>query len=120
MFICIQFGPISTQTRKEDFTLLIASLIFLKFIYILIIKESDEARLHQYLFNRDENSGNKWAYNPNLRPVRNSKTQVMVDARLGIKRIFEMDEANHRVTLFAALFKVTKFFKVNVLIDKNF
>jgi hypothetical protein len=37
--------------------------------------------------------------------VRNSSTFILVEARLGIKRIYEMDEANHRVTLYAILLK---------------
>ncbi len=45
------------------------------------------------------------AYNPRIRPVRNSQASILVEARLGIKRIYEMDEANHRVTLYAILLK---------------
>ena len=57
--------------------------------------------LHDYLFK----SGDSKGYNPNLRPVRHSSDKVHVSVRLGIKRIFEMDELNHRVTLFAVLIK---------------
>lgn len=32
--------------------------------------------------------------------------RMIVYARLGIKRLFEMDENNHRVVLFAVLFQV--------------
>lgn len=63
-----------------------------------------EANLHRYLFMPDENSTLK--YDPNVRPVKDSFSRVDVEVRVGIKRLFEMDEINHRVTIFAILIKV--------------
>lgn len=63
-----------------------------------------EANLHKYLFMPEENSTLK--YDPNVRPVKDSFKRVDVEVRLGIKRLFEMDEINHRVTIFAILIKV--------------
>jgi hypothetical protein len=45
-------------------------------------------------------------YDPNVRPVRDSFKRVDVELRLGIKRLFEMDEYNQKVTIFAILIKV--------------
>lgn len=53
--------------------------------------------LHKHLFST--------GYNPNIRPVKVSSDKVHVTVRLGIKRIFEIDEFNHRVTLFGVLIK---------------
>lgn len=63
---------------------------------------TDEKRLSEYLFSSNKST----RYNPNIRPVPKSANRMRVDVRLGIKRIFEMDENNHRVILFAVLFQV--------------
>ncbi len=63
-----------------------------------------EANLHKYLFMPEENSTVR--YDPNVRPVRDSFKRVDVELRLGIKRLFEMDEYNQKVTIFAILIKV--------------
>lgn len=86
--------------------MLFQSISFLSVLIISFVSSNlayqinDEGRLHDYLF-----SSNTSAYNPNLRPVTKSSNKIAVDTRMGLKRIFEMDESNHRVILFAVLFK---------------
>lgn len=65
-----------------------------------------EAKLHDYLFSCNGTSTSCFLYNPVLRPVKNSNEKLLVNIRLGIKRIFEMDEATHKLTLFALLYNV--------------
>lgn len=60
----------------------------------------DEIRLHDYLFGKKEN---ETSYNPNIRPVRDSSKSITVSLVVSIKRLFELDETNHIVKLFAAL-----------------
>ncbi len=74
--------------------------------FFSIIKVSDnfEAKLHEYLFTC--NGTKCLSYNPALRPIKNASKILLVNIRIGIKRIFEMDEANHKMTLFAVVFKV--------------
>jgi hypothetical protein len=50
-------------------------------------KLNDEIRLQKYLFSANENGT---AYNPNLRPVISISQRVVVNVRLGIKRLYEM------------------------------
>lgn len=69
---------------------------------IKIYLVNDEGRLYEYLFS----SNSSIRYNPNIRPVEQKSNRMVVHARLGIKRLFEMDENNHRVIIFAVLFKV--------------
>lgn len=57
--------------------------------------------MHKYLFEKEENS--TYIYNPKLRPVKRAKDVVNVDIRLGIRRLFEVDETSHRINLFAVL-----------------
>jgi len=60
-----------------------------------------ELNLHTYLFSKET----PHRYNPNLRPVIDATKPINVEARVGIKRIFEVNEMEHRVNLFAILIK---------------
>ncbi|RMZ94595.1 neuronal acetylcholine receptor subunit alpha-5, partial [Brachionus plicatilis] len=62
---------------------------------------NDELRLNEYLFSLNSST----RYNPRIRPVPASTNRLIVHTRLGIKRLFEMDENNHRVVLFAVFFQ---------------
>ncbi|CAF0769090.1 unnamed protein product [Brachionus calyciflorus] len=83
--------------------MILSKLVLIPFCLCLFLSYAsayeinDEARLHDYLFSSN--------YNPNLRPVNKSSNKILIETRLGIKRIFEMDEVNHRVVLFAVLFQ---------------
>ncbi len=79
--------------------------LLLSLIKIIHSKETqfndEEIKLHTYLFNKDT----PHKYNPNLRPVSDASKPINVEARVGIKRIFEVDELEHKVNLFAILIK---------------
>lgn len=62
-----------------------------------------EANLEKYLFSCNPGDSNCTTYNKNLRPVKRSESRIYVNASIGIKRIYEMDEKNQKVVLFALI-----------------
>ena len=72
---------------------------------------NDEAKLVKYLFTCDNNDANEntssssscVVYNPNMRPVKRTDEKILVETSVGIKRLYEMDERNQKVVLFAAI-----------------